>query len=64
VSSVSAALDPRAALTADLEGMALLQAMQETPAAHYLVVEVGGAGLVGVLATADVEAALSGSQPH
>ena len=61
VSSVSAALDPRAALSADLSGMDLLQAMQQVPASHYLVVEPGG-GLVGVLATADVESALSGSQ--
>ena len=61
VSSVSAALDPRAALSADLSGMELLQAMQQVPASHYLVVEPGGA-LVGVLATADVESALSGSQ--
>jgi CBS domain-containing protein len=41
--------------------MELLRAMQEVPASHYLVVEPGG-GLVGVLATADVESALSGSQ--
>jgi CBS domain-containing protein len=60
VGSVSAALDPRAALPADLAGMDLLHAMQAVPAAHYLVVEAGGA-LVGVLSTADVEAALSGS---
>jgi Zn-dependent protease len=60
VSSVSAALDPRAALPADLAGMDLLQALQDVPAAHYLVVEEGGA-LLGVLSTTDVEAALSGS---
>ncbi len=60
VSSVSAALDPRAELSAALAGMDLLQAMQSFPAAHYLVVEPGG-GLVGVLATSDVEAALSGA---
>jgi CBS domain-containing protein len=60
VASVSAALDPRAALPADLAGMALLQAMQDVPSAYYLVVEAGGA-LVGVLSTADVESALSGS---
>jgi Zn-dependent protease/CBS domain-containing protein len=60
VSSVSAALDPRAALPADLAGMGLLQAMQDVPSAYYLVVEPGGA-LVGVLSTSDVEAALSGS---
>jgi Zn-dependent protease len=63
VSSVSAALDPRASLSAELSGMELLRAMQEVPASHYLVVEPGG-GLVGVLATADVESALSGSQPR
>ena len=60
VSSVSAALDPRAALPAALTGMELLQAMQAFPAAHYLVVEPGGT-LVGVLSTSDVEAALSGA---
>ncbi len=60
VSSVSAALDPRAELPAGLAGMELLQAMQAFPAAHYLVVEPGG-GLVGVLSTSDVEAALSGA---
>jgi Zn-dependent protease/CBS domain-containing protein len=60
VSSVAAALDPRAALPADLEGMALLRAMQDVPSAQYLVVEAGG-GLVGVLSTADVESALSGT---
>ena len=61
VSSVSVSVDPRAALSADLEGMALLHAMQAVPSAYYLVVDTGG-GLVGVLSTADVESALSGSQ--
>jgi len=63
VSSVSVSIEPRAVLSADLEGMELLQAMQARPSAHYLVVDLsGGGGLVGVLATSDVEAALSGSR--
>ena len=60
VSSVAAAVDPRAALPAGLTGLELLRAMQEFPTAYYLVEEPGGA-LVGVLATSDVEAALSGA---
>jgi Zn-dependent protease/CBS domain-containing protein len=58
VSSVSAALDPRAALPADLVGEPLLVAMQAHPASEYIVVEPDGR-LVGVLSTADVEAALT-----
>ncbi len=58
VSSVSAALDPRAALPADLSGEPLLVAMTAHPASEYVVVEADGT-LVGVLATADVEAALT-----
>jgi hypothetical protein len=60
VGSVSVALDPRATLTAGLVGMDLLKAMQDVPATQYLVLDTVGS-LVGVLSTADVEAALSGS---
>lgn len=59
VSSVSAALDPRAAIPADLAGEPLLVAMTAYPASEYVVVEADGR-LVGVLSTADVEAALTG----
>jgi Zn-dependent protease/CBS domain-containing protein len=59
VSSVSAALDPRAVLPADLHGEALLQAMIAFSAPYYLVVDAGGTWS-GVLATSDVEAALAG----
>jgi Zn-dependent protease len=58
VSSVSAAIDPRGALRADLAGEALLSAMTANPASEYIVVEPDGS-LVGVLATADVEASLT-----
>lgn len=59
VSSVSVALDPRAVLQGDLTGEPLLDAMRAAPAEQYLVVDVDGAR-VGVLATLDVEAALTG----
>lgn len=59
VSSVSASVDPQAFLRADLAGEPLLVAMQAHPASEYLVVEDDGS-LVGVLATADVERALTG----
>jgi Zn-dependent protease len=61
VASVSAALHPGARLSADLEGMDLLHAMRAVPSPHYLVTDVGG-GLVGVLSSAEVDAALSGSR--
>ena len=62
VSSVSASIDARAVLSADLAGMELLHAMQSVPSAYYLVVDLAGGGLVGVLASSDVDAALSGSR--
>ena len=58
VSSVSATLDPRAALPADLSGEPLLVAMTAYPSSEYVVVEADGT-VVGVLTTADVEAALT-----
>jgi hypothetical protein len=36
--------------------------MQSVPSAYYLVVDLAGGGLVGVLASSDVDAALSGSR--
>ena len=62
VSSVSVSIDARAVLSADLAGMELLQAMQGAPSAYYLVVDLAGGGLVGVLAASDVDAALSGTR--
>jgi Zn-dependent protease/CBS domain-containing protein len=59
VSSVSAALDPRSVLSADLSGEALLEAMSLVPSSDYLVRDVDGT-LLGVLTTADVERALRG----
>ncbi len=61
VSSVSATLDPRAILPADLVGEELLGHMQGFPAEDYLVVDPSGA-LVGVLRTSDVEHALTGTR--
>lgn len=58
VSSVSSAFDPRAAISADLVGNDLLQALLAVPSDSYLVVEPSGQG-VAVLSAADVEQALS-----
>jgi len=58
VSSVSAAFDPRAVLSADLTGNDLLAAMNAVPSAVYLVVD-GTNGPPRVLTTADVEQALT-----
>ena len=59
MSSVCAALDPAAVLQGTLTGEPLLEAMAAHPAAHYLVIDVGGAW-VGILAADDVESALAG----
>ena len=59
VSSVSAAFDARAVLSADLTGNDLLAAMNAVPSELYLVVEAAG-GAPRVLATSDVEHALGG----
>lgn len=58
VSSVSVAFDPRAVVSADLVGHDLVGVLASVPAEHYLVVDPAG-GPVALLATADVEAALS-----
>jgi hypothetical protein len=58
VSSVSAAFDARAVLSADLTGNDLLAAMNAVPSELYLVVEAAG-GAPRVLATSDVEQALA-----
>ncbi|MBP2703671.1 site-2 protease family protein [Microbispora sp. RL4-1S] len=59
VGSLSRALEPALVLGADLEGESLLDAMRETPAGEYLLVERGGE-IYGVLATADVNRVFSG----
>jgi len=58
VSSVSTAFDPRAAVSAELVGNDLLQALLAVPSENYLVVDPSG-HQVAVLASADVEHALS-----
>jgi Zn-dependent protease len=61
VSSVAAAFDPRAVLSADLTGNDLLTAMNAVPSPTYLVVD-GADGSPRVLATADVEQALASAR--
>jgi Zn-dependent protease/CBS domain-containing protein len=58
VSSVSAAIPAGTVISADLQGAALLGALQAAPAAQYLVVPPDGSW-VGILTSADVEAALT-----
>jgi Zn-dependent protease len=58
VSSVSQAFDPRAAISAELVGNDLLQALMAVPSDTYLVVEPSGQR-VAVLAASDVEHALT-----
>lgn len=55
-SAVARDVSPGLLLDADLEGEALLRAMQTTPATEYVLVEPSG-DVYGVLATADVDAA-------
>lgn len=59
VGSVARTLEPSLVLGADLEGESLLDAMRQTPAGEYLLVERGGE-IFGVLATADVNRVFSG----
>jgi Zn-dependent protease/CBS domain-containing protein len=53
VGSMAKSLEPSMVLAADLVGEPLIDAMRETPAGEYLLVERGGE-IYGVLATADV----------
>jgi Zn-dependent protease/CBS domain-containing protein len=57
--SLSRSLEPSLVLAADLEGEPLIDAMRETPAGEYLLVEHGGE-IFGVLATSDVNRVFSG----
>lgn len=61
VGDLSRRLEPGHRLPADLAGEELIYLMTSEPASEYLVVEPGGE-IYGVLATADVERALSRSQ--
>lgn len=57
ISALAQPLAPEQVLDADLEGEALLDAVQRSPASDYLVVEATGA-VLGVLAVADLAKAL------
>jgi CBS domain-containing protein len=59
VSSVSRSLDPAAVVRVDASGRDLLAAMQAHPSGEYLVLDDHDR-VVGVLAAADVDRALSG----
>ena len=52
-------LDPSLVLSADLSGMALLEAVRRSPATEYLLVEPSGQ-VFGVLAAADLDHAFAG----
>ncbi|RBQ18944.1 site-2 protease family protein [Spongiactinospora rosea] len=57
--SLARTLEPSLVLAADLSGEELIDAMRETPAGEYLLVERSGE-VYGVLATADVNRVFSG----
>jgi hypothetical protein len=52
-------LDPGLVLSADLSGMALIDAVRKAPASEYLVVEPTGQ-VYGVLAASDLDGAFAG----
>jgi len=56
--SLARSLDPGLVLPVDLSGMALLEAVQRSPATEYLVVETSGQ-VYGVLAAADLDHAFA-----
>jgi CBS domain-containing protein len=57
--SLARTLEPSLVLSADLSGMALLDAIRRDPAPEYLLVEPSGQ-VYGVLAARDVDAAFAG----
>jgi Zn-dependent protease/CBS domain-containing protein len=57
--SLARTLEPSLVLSADLSGMALLDAIRRTPATEYLLVEPSGQ-VYGVLAARDVDLAFAG----
>ncbi len=58
--SLARTLDPGMVLSADLSGMALIEAVQRAPASEYLLIEPSGQ-VYGVLATADLDHAFAGT---
>jgi Zn-dependent protease/CBS domain-containing protein len=60
VRQVARSIQPGMTLSTDLSGKQLVAAMQATPASEYLVVDQAGA-VYGVLATSDIDSALSAS---
>jgi len=59
VGALARTLEPDMVLSADLSGMALLEAIHRAPATEYLLVEPSGQ-VYGVLATRDVDRAFAG----
>jgi len=59
VGSLARSLEPGMVLSADLSGMDLIKAVQQTPASEYLLIEPTGQ-VFGVLATADLDLAFAG----
>ena len=57
--SMARSLDPGLILNADLQGMALLDAIRRAPASEYLLVDTTGQ-VVGVLAARDLDQVLAG----
>ena len=57
--SMARAIDPGLVLSADLQGMALLDALRRSPASEYLLVEPSGQ-VVGVLAAKDLDQVFAG----
>jgi Zn-dependent protease len=59
VGSLARALEPGIVLSADLSGLALIEAVQRSPASEYLLIEPSGQ-VFGVLATTDLDRAFAG----
>jgi Zn-dependent protease len=57
--TLARAIDPGLVLSADLAGMALLDAVRKTPASEYLLIEPSGQ-VYGVLAASDLDQAFAG----
>jgi len=60
VGTLARTLNPGMVLSADLSGMALIEAVRRTPATEYLLVEPSGQ-VYGVLATTDLDHAFAGA---
>jgi hypothetical protein len=58
--SLARTLDPGIVLSADLSGMALIEAVQRAPASEYLLIEPSGE-VFGVLAASDLDHAFAGA---